>query len=525
MEADLKDLLGTSSSVGRNVSTGTLRNEDFRQLLTKKVVQTSISANGAPQTPSTHSFSHRQAADSKRSQGTGAKTKKQKERNSIDEEDDIFGPSNLNEILKNYRDRAEERRKGIGKDDNIDDLHANNAYRAVPSDVRATADAAQRRKQAIQESKYLGGDMEHTHLVKGLDYSLLHKVRSEIAMREQKNDEALESQYNKDSQKGEPQSDNRMVRNIHRTLFQNELPACNELFRKGRMAYVVDLEEEDNDLPTTLLRSVHDCPVTESTHDINTSNMLIQKLTQVLSYLRADLQKKKKKVEGTNEEHVKIASQPIFDDQRDFTTSRNDRDRERRDRDRKRLKPSSYFDDREPDRDRDRNRDRDKNRDYERGRDRDRDRERRARDDERRGERREVVKLVENDAPIEKKKKVPMETEGYAECYPGGMYEAAGESDDEADYSKMDMGNRRGPVKRWDFDDHEDYEKYMESKEAMPKAAYQFGVKTNDGRKTRKSAPDREKHKLDREFSEITKILEKRKIEGHRSDIAKRIKY
>ncbi|VDP25303.1 unnamed protein product, partial [Onchocerca flexuosa] len=248
---------------------------------------------------------------------------------------------NLNEILKNYRDRAEERRKGIGKDDNIDDLHANNAYRAVPSDVRATADAAQRRKQAIQESKYLGGDMEHTHLVKGLDYSLLHKVRSEIAMREQKSDEALESQYNKDSQKGEPQSDNRMVRNIHRTLFQNELPACNELFRKGRMAYVVDLEEEDNDLPTTLLRSVHDCPLTESTHDINTSNMLIQKLTQVLSYLRADLQKKKKKVEGTNEEHVKIASQPIFDDQRDFSTSRNDRDRERRDRDRKRLKPSS----------------------------------------------------------------------------------------------------------------------------------------------------------------------------------------
>lgn len=42
------------------------------------------------------------------------------------------------------------------------------------------------------------------------------------------------------------------------------------------MAYVVELEEEENDLPTTRLRSVHDCPVTESTHDINTSNMLIQ---------------------------------------------------------------------------------------------------------------------------------------------------------------------------------------------------------------------------------------------------------
>ena len=35
---------------------------------------------------------------------------------------------------------------------------------------------AERRKQMIQESKYLGGDMEHTHLVKGLDYALLDKV-------------------------------------------------------------------------------------------------------------------------------------------------------------------------------------------------------------------------------------------------------------------------------------------------------------------------------------------------------------
>ena len=36
----------------------------------------------------------------------------------------------------------------------------------------------------IQESKFLGGDMEHTHLVKGLDFALLQKVRSEISTRE-----------------------------------------------------------------------------------------------------------------------------------------------------------------------------------------------------------------------------------------------------------------------------------------------------------------------------------------------------
>ena len=28
----------------------------------------------------------------------------------------------------------------------------------------------------VEESKYLGGDMEHTHLVKGLDFALLAKV-------------------------------------------------------------------------------------------------------------------------------------------------------------------------------------------------------------------------------------------------------------------------------------------------------------------------------------------------------------
>jgi len=53
-------------------------------------------------------------------------------------------------------------------------------------------DAAERRKQMIQESKFLGGDMEHTHLVKGLDYALLQKVRSEIEHQEFEDDEQLE---------------------------------------------------------------------------------------------------------------------------------------------------------------------------------------------------------------------------------------------------------------------------------------------------------------------------------------------
>lgn len=34
----------------------------------------------------------------------------------------------------------------------------------------------------IQESKFLGGDMEHTHLVKGLDFALLQKVSTDRTM-------------------------------------------------------------------------------------------------------------------------------------------------------------------------------------------------------------------------------------------------------------------------------------------------------------------------------------------------------
>lgn len=41
----------------------------------------------------------------------------------------------------------------------------------------------------IQESKYLGGDMEHTHLVKGLDYALLEKVKAEITSKEVEEEE------------------------------------------------------------------------------------------------------------------------------------------------------------------------------------------------------------------------------------------------------------------------------------------------------------------------------------------------
>eukprot|EP00968_Pinguiococcus_pyrenoidosus_P010368 scaffold819_cov239-Pinguiococcus_pyrenoidosus.AAC.3 len=61
-----------------------------------------------------------------------------------------------------YRDRAAERRAGLNPD-----------YAGELEDLAA-------KKVDASMTKYLGGDVEHTHLVKGLDFALLHKVRKNV---------------------------------------------------------------------------------------------------------------------------------------------------------------------------------------------------------------------------------------------------------------------------------------------------------------------------------------------------------
>ena len=54
--------------------------------------------------------------------------------------------------------------------------------------------------------------------------------------------------------------------------------------------------------------------------------------------------------------------------------------------------------------------------------------------------------------------------------------DAIDDSDDEADYTKMDQGNKKGPVGRWDFDTQEEYSSYMSSREALPKSVLSLCV-------------------------------------------------
>ena len=52
------------------------------------------------------------------------------------------------------------------------------------------------------------------------------------------------------------------------------------------------------------------------------------------------------------------------------------------------------------------------------------------------------------------------------------------DSDEDVDVTKMDLGKSgKGPMNRFDFDNAEDYGDYMAKREAMPKAAFQYGQK------------------------------------------------
>jgi IK cytokine len=172
----------------------------------------------------------------------------------------------LSELAKRYRDRARERRDGANPDyhqESESSITATTAaYRAVAPDLKSGLDAAERRKQVIQESKFLGGDMEHTHLVKGLDYALLQKVKAEITIKEKEeketkedeDEELLNDEESNANRKGshvlsdiQTESDDpfaiksKFANNIIQILFNKQLPERNELFLAGRMAYLVDL--------------------------------------------------------------------------------------------------------------------------------------------------------------------------------------------------------------------------------------------------------------------------------------------
>ncbi|XP_041972051.1 protein Red [Aricia agestis] len=412
----------------------------------------------------------------------------------------------LAELAEKYRDRARERRDGVNDINPSDPTStAGSAYRAVAPDLKSGMDAKERRRQMIQESKYLGGDMEHTHLVKGLDYALLQKVRSEIQTREQEEEAEMErlvaapvpepvKEKKEIPVEEEIQFKTPMAKNIHNLIMEQKSKKVtrNELFAHGRMAYVVELDEEgtiDSDIPTTLTRSKADVPELDERSSANSANdVVLEKLAQIFSYLRHGRHRKLKKTKDKPTEKGRNEDS-IYGDIGEYVAGER--------RDRRADRPATYFD--KP-----------------------------LETDKEEGP--GVLPRRQASGNVEERDKrsaallnrLAAEPEGYAECYPGlrEMDDAIDDSDDEVDYTKMDAGNKKGPIGRWDFDTAEEYSAYMSSKEALPKAAFQYGVKTQDGRRTRKTKDKSEKAELDREWQQIQNIIQKRKAPQYTEDSA-----
>ncbi|KAH8308340.1 hypothetical protein KR059_010757 [Drosophila kikkawai] len=524
-----------------------LTNDDFRKLLATPRAPppgSSTSSTSGGGSLATATFATPSTPASAGSSGDKKKGQSSSERNDLRRKKKNFYAAlkkqedvKLQELSEKYRDRARERRDGANPDYvNVSTPghgSSTNAYRAVAPDIKSGIDAAERRRRIIQESKFLGGDIQHTHLVKGLDYALLQKVRSELHSKEAEEEEiaaavareklaeAAAAAEQLEAERRESEDINAingaLARNIYNLIQarrSKEVPR-NELFAPGRMAYVIDLDDElgESDIPTTLKRSKFEVPVArEDVATLTTNDIVINKLSQILSYLRAGGRNKKNKKRDKDkplfyDKEMENSRGPtgggggvssittsssnkggkavplgdnIYDDIGDYqpTASRGDRNRQEA------GKPAaaSYFGDGPPE-----------------------------------AAEEPIVTSIPPPPKISKAmaSRFANEPEGYAECYPGleEMNDAIDDSDDEVDYTKMDLGNKKGPIGRWDFDTQEEYSDYMSTKEALPKAAFQYGVKMQDGRKTRKNKTEKnEKAELDREWQKIQTIIQKRKL-------------
>lgn len=490
-----------------------LTNEDFRKLL--MTPRAGGSGSGSRNEPKSARVPGKLDSENRK--------KKKKLYAAIKKQDDDL----LAELAKRYRDRAKERRENANPDYQGDDPSVTMAaYHAVAPDIKSTVDQAERRKQLIEESKYLGGDMKHTHLVKGLDYALLHKVKAELVNDEEEIEdfevergEEEEVELKSDRRKLSSDKDSEsiwapksvMAANIINLLNKDKLPDQNELFLPGRMAYIVDLEDECADeIPTTIIRSKADCPSASNSSLLSTNNIVINKLIQIVADLRQGGSKKRKKEKVSAHEREKNRKPDsketseananaisIYDDIGDYVP-RQEKRRERSKESRRDTK-NSYFD--KPS---------SSSHDETRG-------------DKDRSSRSSILGSVPNSIELRKISRLDQEApDSYAECYPGAPEndDAIIDSDDEIDFSKMDSGNKKSTVGRWDFDTQEEYGEYMSKKEALPKAAFQYGVKMADGRRTRRIPNKKDdKAKLDRDFQKISAMLAKRKVDSSDSSM------
>ena len=135
------------------------------------------------------------------------------------------------------------------------------------TEMKSEMISANAHARSIAMSKFLGGDVEHTHLVKGLDYALLRRVREELEQREiEDQEEQIASQQMQDEMwEAEmlPEAKTTMGRAVQKWLLgiqNNEKEKPTQKFLPGRMTYTYDADPSNTmTMPKITIRSAEEC--------------------------------------------------------------------------------------------------------------------------------------------------------------------------------------------------------------------------------------------------------------------------
>ncbi|KAI9257669.1 RED-like protein N-terminal region-domain-containing protein [Sporodiniella umbellata] len=444
----------------------------------------------------------------------------------------------------NYRDRAAERRQQENEQDDSQ-LTTEELLRRTQKEV----DEELNPQQLYEQSKYLGGDVSHTHLVKGLDFALLKKVRSDMSKAdvmmevEEDAEPSIEEETEKEKE-NQPMFHTIMAKNIH-DLIMHETQDVDkrrvELFERGRMGFVFELADEIGHysdafaLPTALIRSKADTDAKSNASDLFAEmNLVIEKISQVMTNVRHGERKKT----TLNRSLQAIVNNPIpmfeggFDgdifadagrdyqlDETALQPTPKHINEETEEKGTGSSNKESYFkglaveDEMAED------------------------------EDQPMAEVQDTVASIlsqvkdekKGEEQPQKKRKVEKETHSMndddaADIDMFGLGTSAlptsfdehsrtayqSDDDDEEEEGKnktrlIDHGtnrNKKAQLTRWDFDTDEEWQKYKDTIEILPKSAIQFGVKMNDGRKRNKEKRSMsDKQRLDRDYQQVKNIM------------------
>ena len=260
-----------------------------------------------------------------------------------------------------YRDRAKERREEANPDYAGDQGDPIGTLTGIPGGLPGVANHEELRQLSIEESKFLGGDVEHTHLVKGLDFALLRKVRAELS--ENVKDEEYHAKHgsgsgsssrganigaplsvsSRDGLAGQVSADGKvcsfrtpMARSVYDLVVNTSTTLSvpvprhvaagvvevgvggadivvkpNERFASGRVSFTFDVlgpEKDDgvSDIPTTTMRSRSDV---DAARGSSTANMImagrdatvLERLSKIMVYLQLGSGKSGKKAQRRKE--------------------------------------------------------------------------------------------------------------------------------------------------------------------------------------------------------------------------------